>query len=129
MSLNTFLFRIAAMAVIFFAASVSGVLAISWWGAALIGMGTALAFTFVSERILRGMLMGKIGGSPVAWYSVQLAGETLTFAALLGLYAWLGLAFASGWLAISLGLIAWAVLCQEMLRRLPGMIVASLMIR
>ena len=97
MSLNAFLFRLGAMAVLFLLASVFGAITISWWAAVLSGIGIGLAFTFVSERILRGLLMGKIGNGPIAWYSVHLLGES----AWLALLAWgasaLGLAFVPAW--------------------------------
>lgn len=129
MSLNAFLFRLSAMAVLFLLASVFGAITISWWAALLSGIGIALAFTVVSERILRGLLMGKIGNGPIAWYSVQLLGET----AWLALLAWgasaLGLAFVPAWPGYLFGFLVWAVLCQEMLRKLPGMIIMYLAIR
>lgn len=129
MSLNAFLFRLGAMAVLFLLASVFGAITISWWAAILSGIGIGLAFTFVSERILRGLLMGKIGNGPIAWYSVHLLGET----AWLALLAWgasvLGLAFVPAWPAYLFGFLVWAVLCQEMLRKLPGMIIMYLAIR
>ncbi|MBZ0189241.1 MAG: hypothetical protein K8F91_23555 [Candidatus Obscuribacterales bacterium] len=129
MNPKAFLFRTIAMVVLFLTSSLMGIISVSWWASMLTGLGTSLAFTFVSERILRGLLMGKIGNGPIAWYSVQLFCETLALAAMAFLISSFGVRFAIGWPGIVMATIVWATLCQEMLRKLPGMIITYFLIR
>lgn len=74
------------------------------------------------ERLLRQKLMGKIGGSPLSWYTVHLLGETLTVAALTWLSALLGMQLVPGLACTIIAFAIWAYLCQEMLFRLPAIV-------
>jgi len=63
-------------------ASLVGAISATWWTGALLGLGLALTFTFISQRGLQ-RLHGNIGNSPVAWYFFDLVLETLLMAILL----------------------------------------------
>ncbi|MDX1986245.1 MAG: hypothetical protein SFV17_06130 [Candidatus Obscuribacter sp.] len=122
MNKNQFFARICIIPALFLAASLSGAITSSWWAAPLIGFGVALVFTFVSERLLRQKLMGKIGGGVLSWYTVHLIGETLTIAALVWLCSILfGMGKVPGWTYTILALATWVYLCKEMIFKLPGL--------
>jgi hypothetical protein len=59
--------------------------AVPYWAGALLGLVLAVVFTVISEGVLRGRFWGKIGKGLIAIYSVHLLGETITYAALIGL--------------------------------------------
>jgi hypothetical protein len=130
MTINQFLTRICIVPLLFLAASLLGAITSPWWAALLIGFGFALAFTFISERLLRQQLMGKIGGSPVSWYTVQLLGETITIAALTWLCSVLfGMDRVPGLTYTLLSVATWGYLCKEMLFKLPGLVLLWLATR
>ncbi len=121
MNPQTFLKRVVAVTVVAVLASVFGAITSSWWAAALMGFVGTLAFTAVSERVLRGKLFGKLGGGVGSAYFVQLVGETITLAAIgLIFHFAFGAAVASTlafWVAAG---ITWFVLSYEMITRIPG---------
>lgn len=120
MKLNDFIARICIVPALFLGASLLGAITSSWWAATLLGFTFALAFTFISERLLRQKLMGMIGKTPLAWYSVHLLAETITIVAL----AWLcsvlfGMNTVPGWTFTLMALLTWGYLCKEVLYKLP----------
>lgn len=123
MNRNEFFARICIVPVLFLVASLLGAITSSWWAAPLIGFGFALAFTFVSERLLRQKLMGKIGGSPLSKYTVHLIGETLTIAALASLCSiFFGMEKVPGWTYNIMATATWGYLCKEMIFNLSSLI-------
>lgn len=121
--IQTFVKRIVAVPVVAVVASVVGAITSSWWAAALMGFVGALLFTAFSERVLRGMLFGKLGGRVLSAYFVQLAGETLALAAIGLLFHFIfGASIANSlyfWVAAG---VTWLVLSYEMITRIPGMV-------
>ena len=53
--------RLNLVVIIATVTSLSGGISAAWWSAGLLGLTLTLAFTFISERILRQRLFGKIG--------------------------------------------------------------------
>lgn len=121
LSKNAFATRVVAVPVVAVVASAFGAITSSWWAAALMGFLGVLIFTAVSERVLRGMLFGKLGGGVGSAYFVQLVGETITLA-LIGLLfsAVFGAAIANSlsfWVAAG---VTWFICSYEMITRIPG---------
>lgn len=116
LSPRTFGIRVVGTPLLAAGASLLGAITSSWWAAALMGFFGALVYTFVAERLLRGKLMGKIGKDPLAWYFVQLVGETITVAIIGALFALVfGVAVAStAYFWIFAG-VMWVFLCNEMI--------------
>ncbi len=116
LSARAFAIRLVEVPIAPLAATMVGAINSSVWCDLVMGFFGTLLFTFVSERILRGVLMGKIGSDALVWYTVQLIGETITIAAI----GWVcGLAFNIAvtnttlfWI-VAAGL--WLYLCWEML--------------
>jgi hypothetical protein len=122
MKLNDFVTRFCVVPVLFLVASLLGAITSSWWAAPLIGFAFALAFTAISEHVLRQKLMGVIGKSALAWYSVHLIAETITIVAL----AWFssvlfGMHTVPGWTFTVMAFLTWGYLCKEMIFNLPSM--------
>jgi hypothetical protein len=116
LSPRTFGIRVVVTPCLAVAASLFSAITSSWWAAALMGFFGALLFTLVSERLLRGLLMGKIGKSPLSWYFVQLVGETVTIAVIALLFSLaFGAAIAASTAFWVFSGITWVFLCHEML--------------
>jgi len=62
-------------------ASIFGAISTHWWSGALLGLGLALTFTFISQRGLQ-RLHGRIGNSAVTWYFFDLLLQTVLMAGL-----------------------------------------------
>jgi len=83
MSPKEFFTNVILTTLIALGASIFGGITAAWWSAALLGFGLALAFTMVSERLLRGKLFGKFGKEPIGWHFYHLLFQTLAMAALI----------------------------------------------
>lgn len=121
--LKTFVARIVAVPVVAVVASVAGAITSSWWAAALMGFVGTLLFTFMSERVLREKLFGKLGSSPMAWYTVHLLGETAVVALIAALFHFVaGASVANGTYFIVAALIIWVAFCYEMIGKIFGLL-------
>lgn len=118
MTQTKFFVRLAIITALGVLASIFGAITSSWWAAGLMGLGGALVFTRISEVVLRNRLTTpiseKLGGAPMAWYFVQMVGETAVIA-LMGAFFVLvcGAHVASALPFYVLLTLAWCVLCGE----------------
>ncbi|HEY9788028.1 MAG TPA: hypothetical protein V6D17_21750 [Candidatus Obscuribacterales bacterium] len=120
---RAFFIRLAGLPILATVASLVGAVTSSWWAAALMGFLGAIVFTFVSERIVRGLLFGKIGAGPLAWYFVHLLEETAAIALIAVIFSFLFGASIGGTLAFSImAFVIWVFLCKEMLGNIGALL-------
>lgn len=125
MSPKIFLRRILLLVVIAAALSLTGAMSagiISAVGMAVLG---AFFYTGLDERILRGKLFGKVGGSNVmVWWLTHLTLETVVFAALTyAASAICGWHIVTPWLADTGIFLAWLLVAGETAKTL-GLLLA-----
>lgn len=130
LSPRTFGIRVTCTTLLSLSASLFGAISTSWLAACLLGILGTFVFTFVSERILREHVMGKIGKGLLSWYCVHLLGETITVACIFWLFGWVfGTSIASAFSFWIIMILVWLVLCREMLGLIFGMLPFALMMR
>lgn len=129
MTHTLFFVRIFGLASIASVIALLGGVSASIYGAGLVAFVGAILYTTISERLLRRKLLGKIGGSPISWYTVHLVNETVVAALLtwgaMALFGWT----AGGLVAILGGVAGWILLTWDTLGSLLPLIAMLLAVR
>lgn len=118
MNLRDFKIRLVGTPVLFLVASLLGVITSSWWASALLGLGFAFAYTFLSERIGRQVssgLAGAVRGAALAFHFFQVLFDTAAMALVFFLFSFLGLASVPGLGFTIMAAVTWFFLARESL--------------